>query len=325
MNIIDVQDQLKDFSEQQLIREMQMPSGTAPQFLVLSEIQRRKRMRDDFAKREAAQQKTVAQEAVSAAGVPDSGIAGMSEAMAPKSTMAQNAVGSNMAQAMRSGGLAQFGQELSQKVSSDTVEPFLDEIESMASDRFGVDLGDGSMQRPPFMGRIPTSMPGLRNLFESRFGTSGPKAELRGGGKGGPRPTISNMAVPDSQLGINRFQVVPFNEGGPVIKAQEGRYFSQFDEGDIDLNDILDAMARVESGAAGGQNYFGVPVSPEQMAEVGGVGELSAYQVRPTTLLDFGRGMSHISHSQKLPLKLATVKSMLTQPLHMLTQPLNLR
>ena len=98
------------------------------------------------------------------------------------------------------------------------------------------------------------------------------------------------MAVPDSQLGINRFQVVPFNEGGPVIKAQEGRYFSQFDEGDIDLNDILDAMARVESGAAGGQNYFGVPVSPEQMAEVGGVGELSAYQVRPTTLLDFGRG-----------------------------------
>ena len=50
MNIIDVQDQLKDFSEQQLIREMQkMPSGTAPQFLVLSEIQRRKRMRDDFA------------------------------------------------------------------------------------------------------------------------------------------------------------------------------------------------------------------------------------------------------------------------------------
>lgn len=101
MNIIDVQDQLKDFSEQQLIREMQMPSGTAPQFLVLSEIQRRKRMRDDFAKREAAQQQTVAQEAVAAAGVPQAGIAGMSEAMAPKSTMAQNGIGSVMPQAMR--------------------------------------------------------------------------------------------------------------------------------------------------------------------------------------------------------------------------------
>jgi soluble lytic murein transglycosylase-like protein len=101
MNIIDVQDRLKDFSEQQLITEMQRPSGTAPQFLVLSEIQRRKRMRDDFARREAAQQQTVAQEAVAAAGVPQAGIAGMSEAMAPKSTMAQGGIGSIMNQAMR--------------------------------------------------------------------------------------------------------------------------------------------------------------------------------------------------------------------------------
>ena len=78
MNIIDIQDQLKNFSEDQLINEMQMPSGNAPQFLVLSEIQRRKRMRDDFAKRQAAQQPTVAEEAIAAAGVPQSGIAGMS-------------------------------------------------------------------------------------------------------------------------------------------------------------------------------------------------------------------------------------------------------
>ena len=35
MNIIDIQDQLKNFSEDQLINEMQMPSGNAPQFLVL--------------------------------------------------------------------------------------------------------------------------------------------------------------------------------------------------------------------------------------------------------------------------------------------------
>ncbi len=101
MNIIDIQDQLKNFSEQQLIGEMQMPSGTAPQFLVLSEIQRRKRMRDDFTKRQAAQEPTVAQEALAAAGVPMGGIAGMSEAMAPKSSMAQNGIGSVMPQSMR--------------------------------------------------------------------------------------------------------------------------------------------------------------------------------------------------------------------------------
>lgn len=100
MNIIDVQDQLKNFSENQLIQEMQMPSGMAPQFLVLSEIQRRKRVRDDFAKRNAAMEQTVAQEAVAAAGVPMQGIAGMSEAMAPQSA-ASDGIGTIMPQSMR--------------------------------------------------------------------------------------------------------------------------------------------------------------------------------------------------------------------------------
>ena len=100
MNIIDIQDQLKNFSENQLIQEMQMPSGMAPQFLVLSEIQRRKRVRDDFAKRQAAGEPTVAQEAVAAAGVPMQGIAGMSEAMAPQSA-ASDGIGSIMPQSMR--------------------------------------------------------------------------------------------------------------------------------------------------------------------------------------------------------------------------------
>ena len=142
MNIIDIQDQLKNFSEDQLINEMQMPSGNAPQFLVLSEIQRRKRMRDDFAKRQAAHQPTVAEEAIAAAGVQQSGIAGMSEAMAPKSTMVQNAVGSAMPEAMRSGGLMQFGNDIQKSISSQEVDPFLDEVEDMAESRFGVDFDE---------------------------------------------------------------------------------------------------------------------------------------------------------------------------------------
>ena len=142
MNIIDIQDQLKNFSEDQLINEMQMPSGNAPQFLVLSEIQRRKRVRDDFSKRQAAQQPTVAEEAIAAAGVPQSGIAGMSEAMAPKSTMVQNAVGSAMPEAMRSGGLMQFGNDIQKSISSQEVDPFLDEVEDMAESRFGVDFDE---------------------------------------------------------------------------------------------------------------------------------------------------------------------------------------
>ena len=238
MNIIDIQDQLKNFSEQQLISEMQTPTGSAPQFLVLSEIKRRKRVRDDFMKREAANQPTVAEEAVAAAGVPQSGIMGMSEAMAPKSTMVQNSVGSVMPQSMRpqtmpaptddaipmrSGGLAQFGQELSQKVSSDTVEPFLDEVESMASDRFGVDLGDGPIRRPPFMGRIPRPRP----LDSRQYGGLGILSDM---GRGGSqmRPTVMDMAYRGGGKGGAVTRPLPFPtqrvmyaEGG-VVRAANG-------------------------------------------------------------------------------------------------------
>tara|TARA_X000001382_G_scaffold129760_1_gene122594 strand:- start:344 stop:2470 length:2127 start_codon:yes stop_codon:yes gene_type:complete len=115
MNILDIQDNLKNFSEKQLINEMQMPSGNAPQFLVLSEITRRKRMRDQLNMQKAANEPTVAQEAVASAGVPAQGIMGMSEAMAPKAAMADGGIGSVMSQPMksqmpiqmRSGGLMQ--------------------------------------------------------------------------------------------------------------------------------------------------------------------------------------------------------------------------
>jgi len=68
MNIIELQERLKDLPEQALMQEMQMPSGTAPQFLVLSELKRRKRMRDEYQRQQAQGMQTVAEEAVTAAG-----------------------------------------------------------------------------------------------------------------------------------------------------------------------------------------------------------------------------------------------------------------
>jgi hypothetical protein len=101
MNIVQLQDQLKNFSQDQLVREMQMPSGNAPQFLVLGEIMRRKRMQDDFTAQQAkGDQGTVAQEAVAAAGVPQGGIADMARAMAPSTDMVEN----TGVQAMYAGG-----------------------------------------------------------------------------------------------------------------------------------------------------------------------------------------------------------------------------
>ena len=48
MNIIDIQDDLKNLPEQALMQEMQQPTGSAPQFLDLGELKRRKQMRDDY-------------------------------------------------------------------------------------------------------------------------------------------------------------------------------------------------------------------------------------------------------------------------------------
>ena len=212
MNIIDIQDQLKNFSEDQLINEMQMPSGNAPQFLVLSEIQRRKRMRDDFAKRQAAQQPTVAEEAIAAAGVPQSGIAGMSEAMAPKSTMVQNAVGSAMPEAMRSGGLMQFGNDIQRNINSQEVDPFLDEVEDMAESRFGVDFDES----PRFGLKIDQRVrPAIGRPFPifSDMGADLPfeSPSRRMPVKGGP------SVLP---------AVIPYEEGGLV-----GALFSKTDHG----------------------------------------------------------------------------------------------
>ena len=90
MNIIDLQEDLKDLPDSALVREMQMPTGNAPQFLVLGELQRRKRMRDEYKRQEAADMPTVAEEMITGAGVPQGGLMAMAGAMAPKTNVAQD-------------------------------------------------------------------------------------------------------------------------------------------------------------------------------------------------------------------------------------------
>lgn len=64
MNILQVQDRLKDLSDQQLAREMSNPTGAAPQYLVLTELQRRKKMRESAAPQQSGPQPSMAEEAV---------------------------------------------------------------------------------------------------------------------------------------------------------------------------------------------------------------------------------------------------------------------
>jgi hypothetical protein len=105
MNMFQLQERIKDFSKDQLVKEMQQPSGAVPPFLVLSELQRRTRMEKAFQAEQAqGQQSTVAQDAIAAAGVPQGGIADMARAMAPQTDMAGN-TGAMPVQNMYGGGV----------------------------------------------------------------------------------------------------------------------------------------------------------------------------------------------------------------------------
>ena len=124
MNVLQLQDSLRGLSESQLVSEMQSPSGNVPQFLVLSEMTRRKKVRDDYSKRMSDQSKTVAEDAIVGAGVPQGGIAAMAQSMAPRTDMAMNTGAAPMGmaagptppapdaelQGMRDGGLIRFQQ-----------------------------------------------------------------------------------------------------------------------------------------------------------------------------------------------------------------------
>lgn len=109
MNLFELQERLKDFSKDQLVKEMQAPSGMAPQYLVLSELQRRGRMEQAFANEQNKQgpQSTVAEEAVAAAGVPQGGLAQMAQAMAPRTDVTQN-TGAAPVQGMAEGGVVRM-------------------------------------------------------------------------------------------------------------------------------------------------------------------------------------------------------------------------
>jgi hypothetical protein len=90
MNLVDLQDKLKNFSEEQLVSQMQAPTGEVPQFLLLSEITRRQKMRDSFAQAQGQEQSTVAQDAVAAAGLPQDAAQQLAGSMAPQTNMAGN-------------------------------------------------------------------------------------------------------------------------------------------------------------------------------------------------------------------------------------------
>jgi hypothetical protein len=94
INILKVQNDLKNLSDEQLAQEMRMPSGAAPQYLVMTEMQRRQKMRSEFSGQQPPQT-TMADEMSGAApeqpqmGAPQGGPPqGGQEQMPPTAMMA---------------------------------------------------------------------------------------------------------------------------------------------------------------------------------------------------------------------------------------------
>jgi len=227
MNIIKVQDSLKNFSEDQLVKEMQQPTGNAPQFLVLSELNRRKRVKGDFEARQAENQPTVAEEAVAAAGVPQDQMMGMPEAMAPQSAVSEG-VGTSAPIKMATGGLAQFGQEIKNGMGQD-IDPYLDGVQNEAEQKFGVQLGQGNMNIHPSIYQQPMHRGPSQFAPQDTRGPRIPDSMGGLGGKGLPRPAVLRNDVGFTGEG-NMNAIMPFRGGaemrtmadGGVVRAANG-------------------------------------------------------------------------------------------------------
>lgn len=115
MNLIEIAEDLKDVPDQYLMQEIQQPSGNFPSYLVVSELSRRKRMREKVAKEMPTQ--TVAEELATPPQMPQGmpqGLMGMPQAQTELA--AQDAMGTTPpemmmpTQQMAGGGMVSFKQ-----------------------------------------------------------------------------------------------------------------------------------------------------------------------------------------------------------------------
>ena len=90
LNILQIEDRLKNMSQDAVMEALNNPNPVIPPFMALAELNRRKRMNDDLAMRQAQNQQTVKDQVVAGAGMPMEMASDMATAMAPKSDIAGN-------------------------------------------------------------------------------------------------------------------------------------------------------------------------------------------------------------------------------------------
>tara|TARA_R100001132_G_scaffold27250_1_gene31793 strand:+ start:233 stop:2068 length:1836 start_codon:yes stop_codon:yes gene_type:complete len=92
MNILQIEDTLKGIPDEVLMQEAQAPSGSAPQYLVISEIQRRTDMRERFSAEQEQPESTVSDQIVNKGIMSLGGPSAAPPAMNGQSPMPQQAM-----------------------------------------------------------------------------------------------------------------------------------------------------------------------------------------------------------------------------------------
>lgn len=183
MNLFKTQEMLRDVSKDQLVQMMQQPPGEVPPFLIMTELQRRTRMEQAAALEEGPPETTVAQDAVNAAGMPQPGLAGMAQAMAPQTDMAGNgaAMGAPMpqqapapVQQMREGGIAGVSANARDYAPTSGGIP---RLITRPEGQF-VEMADGSMVPLSALGFDQTSSTPPPRGFSMDVGPTGTQADL---------------------------------------------------------------------------------------------------------------------------------------------------
>ena len=237
LDVLEVQDQLKNFSQEQLLKEMQMPSGSIPQFLILSELNRRRTMSQDMAKRQSADQPTVKEEVVAASGMPMDNASMMAQQMAPKTSMTENTgIASMMPRELPSeeepmkmsyGGVLNsrsmvMGQPL---MRAEMRSPLPFETRQQADNLGFNNLGSNIVDRigEKSQGEVDEFIGEVRDMADERFDLDlTPEPQFDTGGKGFPpfvKPSIAQRLVSNVSLPQPMYR----KEGGP-IKAQSGMF-----------------------------------------------------------------------------------------------------
>ena len=237
LDVLEVQDQLKNFSQEQLLKEMRMPSGSIPQFLILSELNRRRTMSQDMAKRQSADQPTVKEEVVAASGMPMDNASMMAQQMAPKTSMTENTgIASMMPRELPSeeermkmsyGGVLYsrsmvMGQPL---MRAEMRSPLPFERRQQADNLGFNNLGSNIVDRigEKSQGEVDEFIGEVRDMADERFDLDlTPEPQFDTGGKGFPpfvKPSIAQRLVSNVSLPQPMYR----KEGGP-IKAQSGMF-----------------------------------------------------------------------------------------------------